>query len=139
MGVRVKRTTGLSVANSTATAVDFDSEVRDDGTFHSLASLTTRITMTTAGWYVFGGTVQWATNATGLRAVEVTLNGGSTSLCKTLVGAVSGTFYQTVTGAAYFALNDYIELVASQTSGGALNIVSDTGGPWFWAVAMRGH
>jgi hypothetical protein len=123
-GARVYNSASISVANSTATALTFDSERDDSDTIHDTGSNTGRLTCKTAGIYLIYGTVRFAANATGFRELSIRLN-GSTFVAQNLVPAPSSGACDVAIAAAYtLALTDYVELVATQTSGGALNVIA---------------
>jgi hypothetical protein len=114
----------------------FNSERFDTNTMHSTSVSTGRITFTTAGKYMVGGTIEFAANATGQRMLAIRLNGTTLIHVGPQVDAaasggtvVSGTtFYQ-------FAAADYVELGGYQTSGGtlAMDALSNYA-PEFWAT-----
>lgn len=113
----------------------FNSERKDTDTMHSTSSNTGRITATTAGFYEIGGCVEFASNATGLRGLEIRLN-GSTVIVTTDVAAISGAGTDLNVSTMYqLAAADYVELGAYQSSGGTLN-VSAVGNysPEFWCA-----
>lgn len=113
-----------AVADSTTTAITFDSETTDVGAIHSTSANTSRLTVPTGGdgFYLATAYIYFASNATGVR---------------TLLLNKAGTTVQSVSGPGNTAANptsvhiswmgtlaaaDYLELFAFQTSGGSLNI-----------------
>jgi hypothetical protein len=121
-GAHVSRVATQSLTNTTAAAITFDTEVRDDGGYYDAGS-PTRLTITNAGWYVLTGSVQFAANATGLRRAYFRVN-NTTDYSVASVNAVSSAGLVTVPVAAavlYLAAGDYVELWARQDSGGSLN------------------
>lgn len=125
----------ISVANGTPTALTFDSERFDTDTGHSTSVNTSRITFTTAGTYMVGGSLQWGANTVGYRYVGVRSN-GSTLIAVLSVPVRADGFCDLAISTLYaFSAGDYIELVAQQSSGGALNVpASPATSPEFWAV-----
>lgn len=130
---RVFNSANIATVNTTAKVLTFDSERYDTGDFHSTASNTDRLTIPTDGLYAIGGSVQFASNATGYRQVEILLNASS---------AIGGVVHQAVNGAVtvvntstehQLAAGDFVTLRVTQASGGALNVVA-TGdySPEFW-------
>lgn len=113
----------------------FNSERFDTDTMHSTSVSTGRITFTTAGKYLVGGQVKFSVNATGMRGLQIRLN-GATEIANVLLD--TGTALDThLTIATYyqFAAADYVELGAFQSSGGALNMLLGSNySPEFWAV-----
>lgn len=123
---RVYHNATQSVANATNVALAFNSEREDTDTMHDTVTTNTRITIKTAGRYVVIGHAGFAANATGKRTLLIRKN-GSVNLAEqdTLnLGAGEGVGL-TISTAALCAVNDYFELIAYQTSGGALNIFAD--------------
>lgn len=119
---RVFNSASISIAHNTTTALTFDSERFDTDAMHSTASLTGRITFNTAGLYLVTGHVGWATSAsTATRLTSIRLN-GSTTITEALHDNVNQGVAQSVTTLYKFAVNDYVELVVYQFTGGALNV-----------------
>lgn len=124
IGARVYNSANISVANNTVQALTFDSERYDTDSIHSTSSNTSRLVAPFAGTYLIAGTMRFASNATGIRAVQLRLNGG------TLIGSVvtpptSGDVIDLNVVTVYaLAASDYVELCAYQTSGGALNAIA---------------
>jgi hypothetical protein len=122
-----------NAAQSATTAVDlvlaFNTEIVDTesnaaSTIHDTVTNNSRLTCRTAGVYQISGNVEFASNATGLRHLKIRLN-GTTLIAFDLIGAVNGAVTIMTTTALYsLAVNDYVELLATQTSGGALNVNS---------------
>ncbi len=124
---RVYNSAAISHATSgTAQALTFNSERYDTDTMHSTSVNTGRITFTTAGTYDLFATVAWAANVTGFRQIYFRLN-GTTIIAIASVMAITSAGEQTFQSLATtyaFAATDYVELVANQNSGGALNVVA---------------
>lgn len=121
---RAFHSTTQSITTATVTALSLDSEHYDTDTIHDLVTNNSRLTCKTAGIYDMLGLVGFATNATGWRAGMIRLNGttylGSDRRMNT--GAVDAVYLQ-VKSRWPLAVNDYIELMVEQTSGGALSTV----------------
>jgi len=124
---RVYNSANISLTHNTATALTFDTETLDDGGMHSTSVNTSRITVPSdgAGWYSIGGTARFAANATGYREIKVMLN-GATDLAIMRVPNSGGTDDCRVTIHTEYtlAVGDYVELYATQNSGGALNVTA---------------
>jgi hypothetical protein len=134
---RLTHASAQSTTSGTGLALLFDTEVVDDGGLHSTSSNTSRITIPSdgGGFYVINGNVEFASNATGHRQLAVRLN-GSTTIANVRIPAVNGAVTIVSISTMYsLADGDYIELLALQSSGGALN-VNSTGdySPIFSAV-----
>lgn len=122
----VYHNTTQSIANSTATAVVWNTETSDSASLHSTSVNTSRMTIPSGegGTYLIVGYIDWAANATGVRQAYLRLSTGSLVLTNVIDNAVAGggTTPQVVTAVYPLAAGEYVEVVASQTSGGALNI-----------------
>lgn len=109
-----------TISNNTITALTFDTERKDTDTIHDNSTNNTRLTCKTAGFYAIKGCIAWASNGTGERFVAIRLN-GTTYLAIDRRAPVS-TAEQTVSTDYDLAVNDYVELIAFQTSGGNLDV-----------------
>lgn len=99
-----------------------DSERYDTDGMHSTSVNTGRITIKTAGLYVVGGSIEFVANTVGIRGLEVMLN-GTLTIVNNYFNATSAFAMSLQVCTAYkFAVNDYIELVCFQNSGGNLGI-----------------
>jgi hypothetical protein len=115
-----------STTSATPFVLAFNSERFDTDTIHDTATNNSRLTCKTAGKYQITGQVRWAANATGDRYVVIQLN-GATPLAEVWQQAVTVAAIPTAQICATLydlAVNDYVELVAQQTSGGALNVIA---------------
>lgn len=137
-GARVRRTTNQSIPNATLTMVSFDtSDLATPSTMVSIAAHPTRITFITPGVYLVGGIVEFDANVAGGRFADLFLN--NTTIVAEIGGGGSvpatGQF-PNLAGASIwrFAANDFIEMRIYQSSGGALNITTETWGPQMWAT-----
>lgn len=116
-----------SIANVTTTALALNSEREDTDTIHDTATNNSRLTCKTAGVYAIWGCVEYAANAAGVvRSCSIRLN-GATYLISFGVHPIQGGAVATALQAATvyrLAVNDYVELMVYQDSGGALNVNS---------------
>lgn len=121
--VYASRSAAKSITNATVTQYDFDQESYDTDAMHSTSTNTTRVTIKTAGVYVFTAAVSWASNTTGRRLAQFLINGATTGPAddKSVVGGAGGEHSVTLVWSQSFAVNDYVELNVYQNSGGALN------------------
>jgi hypothetical protein len=123
----VLRTTAQSIANISTTAVSFDSEIFDEGN-QWLSAAPTRLTCGKAGTYVITGSASFAGSAAGgYRELGLRINGavGLEMSDGMKVDSSNGTSL-TVASIRKLARDDYVELTAWQSSGGALNINANT-------------
>lgn len=136
----VKRNaTHQSIPNSTVTAISFD-QIKAGQTWWASSPNPTRLTVPTAGLYMIGATIEFDLNANGNRGGNIRKN-GTTELVELIgLGFALTSVNNTCVGHSGFpvvmAANDYIELMAFQNSGVALNAVSDTSAPQLWAVRI---
>jgi len=139
-GARVRRTTTQSLTTAVAAAIAFDAERYDTTAFHDTASNTSRFTIPSgmAGKYLITGCVEFANNATGVRALSIRHNVGGTLLAAVNTPAISGdTTILTIATIYDLAVGDYVELFAYQTSGGALTtLASGNYSPEFTIMAI---
>lgn len=125
-GCRVYNNANISITTSgVSQALTFNSERYDNFAIHSTSSNTSRLIAPRTGIYSIFGHVEFASNATGLRSIVIYAN-GTTNIAvegKTAVGGGLSTYCSVSTIYALSA-GQYVELLANQTSGGALNVLS---------------
>jgi len=105
------------------TWLTFDNERFDTDNIHSVMVNTGRLTCNTAGKYIIMGNVYWETNATGVRILQIRVNGGSAIGIASMVPG-NFTAYHIVSTLYDLAVTDYVELGAYQNSGGNLNVLA---------------
>jgi hypothetical protein len=112
-----------TIPNATATIIDWNSERFDTNGFHDNVTNNTRITIPTgyAGRYLVTWQLGFNFNATGYREIELLINGSQFPQSYNLT---TSTGYTTQSAALVypFSVGDYIQLRATQTSGGNLDI-----------------
>ncbi|MFG2913364.1 hypothetical protein ACGF0D_10795 [Kitasatospora sp. NPDC048298] len=134
------QTAAQSIGNTTVTSIAMNSTVVDSYNGHSDTVNNTRYAPPIAGWYLLIGSVSFAVNATGNRLCEFRKNGSGATLALGQ-GAMPTTDIgnnptpRTMTIAQFNGTSDYVELVAFQSSGGALNTVPSQSG--FAAIWMH--
>ena len=130
-----------SVANSAAswTLLPMQAEVFDivqsgDSPMHDTTTDPSRVYIRTAGKYEINGQIQFASNATGYRAVQVRVNAAGayasgTQAVMTPVDASSTTVCSVPipTVELNLSVGDYVEAFGQQNSGAALNTVVGAG------------
>lgn len=123
IGCRVYHSLLNVIATGTWTALTFNSELYDTDTIHDPASNPTRLTCNTAGKYSIAGHVTFAEDdpAVGYRAVAIRVN-GSTVIAKQdrEQGNINPSF--SIPTLYNLAVDDYVELIVYQSSGGNLAI-----------------
>ncbi len=115
----------LSLPNTSDTALTFNGErgTDPDGQ-HSTSTNSGRLTCVTPGLYLILGNVEFAHHTTGTRATWIRLNGATriaTQASAATPAAGSIPTQVQVTALRALAVNDYVELMAFQNSGGPLN------------------
>ena len=134
-GARVYNNANILIADSTWTSHLLNSERYDTDTMHDMGSNTDRLTITTAGKYLFVASIFFDTHATGSRSLRVRLNGTSTiqQLDHPSFGGSAWSKLDVV-GVWEFFATDYITMEVRQNSGGGLNsLYSDGVSPVFMA------
>lgn len=119
---QVYNSANISIPNATDTALTFDTEEWDTDTIHSTVSNTSRLTATTAGRYLVWFMVEWAANVNA-KTLKIR-HGGTTVRALLELTPTSGGAVFRMMGIAFvnLAAGEYIELMARQDSGGAINI-----------------
>lgn len=120
---RLTNSAAQSIPNNTLTAVTFDTELQDPFGMHSTTSNTSRVTVPTPGWYAITGRVQWNVGAAGERSLQIKKNGATVEAS---VDTDPSNFAATwlseeINHHMWLDANDYIELIAFQNSGAAIN------------------
>jgi hypothetical protein len=121
---RVYNSANISLTSGVVTAMTFDTETIDDGGMHSTSVNTSRITVPSdgAGWYSIGGCVRFAANTTGYREIKITLNGTlDLEIMRVPNSGATDDVRVSIHTEYPLAVGDYVELYATQNSGGALN------------------
>jgi len=124
VGCAVYTTTNQSIANSTYTAINFNSESIDTDGFHSTTTNTSRITIPSgkAGKYLITFHVMYDPNVTGSRSINVNKNGSLLMGSGEVPGNAGSYVYNSGSFIADLAVADYLEFMIYQTSGGALTV-----------------
>lgn len=128
---RVYNGANISIANATLTALTFNSERYDTDAIHDTASNTSRLTCKTAGKYLIGGNAAWGSTGTDERRLQIRLNGAT--LIASWVGNSGANMNMYVATVYDLAVNDYVELMVYQATGGAINVTAAGNySPEFW-------
>ena len=129
VGCSLKRSTNLTVSNSTWTTVTYDQENYDTNTFHSTSTDTSRITIPSGkgGKYQILANITWNTSAVGERYLSLLKNGSE--VFRTFLGVPTslGQITSSLATIEALAVSDYIEIRILQTSGGNLTALFDQG------------
>ena len=140
IGARVYHTATQSLTTGVAAALVFNSERYDldpNAAIHDTSSNTSRLVCRTAGKYLIGASVRFATNATGLRALDILFN-GATIIAVAAQAAFAGAQVDMTISTVYdLAAGQYVEVRGYQTSGGALNVeAAGDYTPEFWMAKV---
>lgn len=122
--VRVEHSVAQSIANNTLTTLSFDTEIFDTDGMHVGGANDDRLTAKTAGIYLITFAVEWESNGAGSRFVGVRENGAAL-IFRDRRTAISATESTTV-GLHKMAVDDFVTVDVLQTSGGALDVSSNT-------------
>jgi hypothetical protein len=109
----------VAVGSAVLTA---NSENYDNNGMHSTVTNTSRITATTAGRYLVIATIECAASATGERDASLRVNGTTVFQSMRVGAAATGLTVRTVSRTLVLAVNDYVEVLLGQNSGGNLNV-----------------
>lgn len=121
-----------TIASGGEVAIALDSTSFDSYNGHSNVTNNTRYTFQVAGMYLVAGLVAWSPNATGIRAASLRLNGTTDVIASQVILQTVSTGgincnVPTRTAVIQVNVNDYVELMGTQTSGG--NLATQTGSP----------
>ena len=126
-GCRLYKSTGQTIADTTNTAITFDSETYDTNTFHDNSTNNSRITIPSgkAGYYLF--VCKWSINEspTGYRQVELRKNGSAVDRTS-IRGTSSGQNFVTLSTVQSVAVGDYFEFYVYQNAAENLGAESGT-------------
>lgn len=123
---RVYHSTTQAATNGAPLILAFDSESYDTDEMHSPSPAdNSRLTIRTAGVYLLTAQVDFASNATGVRAAYIVV-GGTLQVGGLASAAVAIDQPVTATAQVELAADDYVEVMALQTSGGSLNVLASS-------------
>jgi len=134
---RVRNSANIShTSTGNYQALTFDSERVDVGAMHDTSTNTGRLTVPAGGggFYQVGGCIEFASNGTGRRGIQVRLN-GTTVIARQEAQAISANDHPLTISTVYqLAAGDYLELLGFQSSGANLNMLASSAyAPEFWA------
>lgn len=126
--VRVTHNANQSITSGVLTALAFNTERFDQAgntsdTQHDNVTNNSRLTCRYAGVYQITGLAAFAPNATGIRQIQIRLNATTIIASTDHIAASAGTGSELAVTSLYsLAVNDFVELMALQTSGAGLNV-----------------
>lgn len=123
------RSSTQSLANATVTAISLSTPTLDTLGAYS-AGNPSRFTPTVAGYYAITGTMGFAANTTGVRIIEVALNGTAVAAQQFSTASAGDARFPLPPAIIYMnGTTDYLEIRGYQNSGGALNTITGAGAP----------
>ena len=130
--VRAFSSSNQTLTNIVVAALAFANESFDTDAMHDNSTNNSRLTAKTAGIYYIEGQAEFALNGTGDRFLRIFLNNTSV-LSESRHLAAGGAHRELCGGLFALAVNDYVELIAFQSSGGDL-IVNPARFYMFWVA-----
>lgn len=127
-----------SIPSGVATPLALNSETLDTNSIHDLVTNNSRLTCNTAGLYFIWGNFELAVSSGGLvRIISIRLN-GTTFIDLFHIFSPNSTYAPTLSISTAYSLNvgDYVELCATQDTGGALNVNQTSYSPIFGMVKI---
>lgn len=125
-------TTSLATSSSVYTAITFDTEDWDTDGGHSTSVNTSRYTAQTAGKFQGHCQLEFQSSATGARLAGFRVNGGSIYWTAEIPAVNGNTTIVMSTGFLSLAVNDYVEVVGLQNSGGTLTVNANSRFALLW-------
>lgn len=126
--VVVTRSADKSLANNTATTIDWDVNETDEVSGHSTSTNNSRLTVPSGYTKVrLTGYVVWASNSNLQRYIFLLKNGGATAIQAAQIAAINEAPLELVSRWMPVTAGDYFELQALQNSAGALSLRGPAG------------
>jgi len=129
---RVYNTTNITTITSVQTSLTFNAESFNTDNNHSIGTNPSRLTCQTAGVYMIGGNVEFASNGNGSRSTVITLNGTTVIASQKTLSPTSSPAMVHVVTIYNLVVGDYVELTVTQSSGGNLDVLGQSDSPVFW-------
>lgn len=123
-GARVYHTANQSIPNGTLTTLAFYAERYDTDGIHSPTVNNSRLTCKTAGKYGISVTATWAVNVAGFRSLQLKINGTTVIAIQAEHGLTTEAGHQELSTIYALAVGEFMEVIAYQTSGVALNVIT---------------
>ncbi len=134
-GCRLVPNTGQAITNATFTALVYQTETFDTDGYHSTSTNTSRITIPAgkAGYYAITAATFWPADSSGVRQIQLQIN-GTTAIGRTVtVGTANGIESELYTDIYYLNVGDYVESLVYQNSGSTLTTQTGYDGNYFAA------
>jgi len=136
---RVIRSTAQSAAHATATDIIFSAAEGAIAVGMWSAGNPTRLVAPVDGYYIFGGSMEFAPNTTGVRVLYLRFGAGLIEKGKTVVPvttAAGGPCAMTAVAGSNMVAGDYVVLSVYHDSGAPLNINASPFPPNFWMAKV---
>lgn len=121
--VRAKKSAAQAFATGVETALTFDGEDFDTDAMHDNVTNNSRFTAPVVGKYRIFGHIEWASNATGLRFVQLTKGGAFYNYVSIVPAASGDSTIQVFESMVELSAGQYMEVYGMQNSGGDLNVL----------------
>lgn len=137
-GARAFRSAAQTISNDTWTAINFNDEAFDTDAYHDNSTNNTRLTISSAGYYLVGGSLLFAANSSGLRAIQIKHStAGIVSYTNKIPVSPSISTSLETTAHLYYQTGGYYELECYQNSGGNLDVEYwSLYSPIFWITKL---
>jgi hypothetical protein len=134
-GCRLVPNTGQAITNATFTALVYQTETFDTDGYHSTSTNTSRITIPAgkAGYYNITAGVFWPSNSSGVRQIQLEINGATAIGRTVVVGTANGVESELFTTIYYLNVGDYVQSLVYQNSGSTLTTEAAYDGNFFAA------
>lgn len=139
-GCRVFHSANQATVTGVGLVVAFDSERFDTYAMHDVTTNNSRITFHRDGAYIVGCSIRFSADDAGVRDVVIRKNGSVVIARHNTpdIGAVVAAIHINIETCYEFKKDDYVEVVATQTSGANVIVIQAVAeeGPEFWAHAI---
>jgi len=119
--VQATKSVAQSIANATVVTLTWDVENFDTDIMHDNATNTSRLIAKTAGKYAIALYVAFSSNSTGIRYLDVVINGVALA-GKQVIPNAGGTDHMSLASVAQLNPNDYVEARVLHTAGTSINV-----------------
>lgn len=124
--VRVTKSGVQSIASGSFVTLTWDTETKDNDALHDNAVSNSRLTAVTAGAYFVFAHVRFGANGTGRRALQFLRNGVSYSVPENSTDSGTDELSLVLMDVVELTAGQYVEVQALQSSGGALNVTTQS-------------
>jgi hypothetical protein len=118
----VRAGSAQSLTNGVTTVLTAGVENFDNDGMHSTVTNTSRITIQTPGRYLVSALTRYAVNASGGRILSLFVNGAANHDLTAVMASPSTDSFLSGVKSFVFVAGDYVEVRATQYTGGALNV-----------------